>query len=251
MEVTFLGTGAPLHMSRATTGMIVKADGCEPLLIDTCGGNELTRSLDRAGVPLADIRNVIVTHRHADHAGGMMSLFLANMPLDVHALDDTYTGICEMKAGCFPEWDLHPEVRHHRIETGERREIGGLAVEFFRVEHRVPTIAIRIIHRGKTFAFSADSLPCEGLNAAALNADLFVCDAICAERDGEKPRTRARTLMHPTAKEAAEISKQAGVHRLACVHIGRFGSVKNILEEAQMTFGEQVEVPNDGDRCLI
>jgi ribonuclease BN (tRNA processing enzyme) len=251
MEITFLGTGAPLHVSRATTGMLITADGCAPLLIDTCGGNELTRNLDRAGFPLADIRNVIVTHRHSDHAGGMMSLFLASMALDVHALDDTYAGIREMTAGCFPEMELHPDVRHHRLESGERREVGGFAVEVFRVEHRVPTLAVRVTHRGQTIAFSADSLPCEGLDAVARNADLFVCDAICAERDGERARNRARALMHPTAKEAAEISSRAGVRRLACVHIGRFGSPQNILEEARTGFGGQVDVPNDGDRYLI
>jgi ribonuclease BN (tRNA processing enzyme) len=251
MEVIFLGTGAPLHVSRATTGMLLTADGCAPLLIDTCGGFELARNLNSAGFPLAQIRNIIVTHRHFDHSGGMMGLFLANMPLDIHALDDTYAGIVEMKAGCFPELELHPDVRHHRVEFGERREIGGLGVEFIRVEHRVPTIAIRISHRGRTVAFSADSLPCEGLDAAARNADLFICDTTCAERDGDSARSRARSLMHPTAREAAEISNRAGAHRLACVHIARFGSAQNILEEAQMLFGGRVEVPNDGDRYLI
>jgi ribonuclease BN (tRNA processing enzyme) len=251
MEITFLGTGAPLHVSRATTGMLVTADGCAPLLIDTCGGFELARRLDSSGVRLAEIRNIIVTHRHFDHSGGMMALFLANMPLDIHALDDTYTGISEMKAGCFPEWELHPDVRHHRIEFGDRREIGGLAVEFIRVEHRVPTTAVRITHCGQTIAFSADSLPCEGLSAAARNADLFICDTMCAERDGDSACSRARNLMHPTAREAAEISNQAGAHRLACVHVARFGSPQNILEEAKTIFRGRVEVPNDGDRYLI
>ena len=133
MEITFLGTGAPLHVSRAMTGMLVTADGYAPLLIDTCGRLELARSLNSAGFPLAQIRNIIVTHRHPDHSGKMLALFLANMPLDVHALDDTFTGICEMKAGGLPETDLHPEVRHHRIEFGERREIGGFAAEFTRL----------------------------------------------------------------------------------------------------------------------
>ena len=251
MEITFLGTGAPLHVSRAMTGMLVTADGCAPLLIGTCGGFELVRSLHSAGFKLEQIRNVIVTHRHPDHSGGMMALFLANMPLDIHALGDTYSGICEMKAGCLPDTELHPEVRHHRIEFAEKREIGGFTVECIQVEHRVPTIAVRIIHRGRTIAFSADSLPCEGLNAAARNADLFICDTMCADRDGDSARNRARSLMHPTAREAAEISNQAGAHRLACVHIARFGSAQNILEEAQAVFGGRVEVPNDGDRYLI
>jgi len=221
------------------------------LLIDTCGGFELPRQLNSAGVPLGQVRNIIVTHRHFDHSGGILALFLANMPLDIHALDDTYAGICEMKAGGLPETELHAEVRHHRIEFGERREIGGFAVEFIQVEHRVPTTAVRITHRGRTVAFSADSLPCEGLHAAARNADLFICDTMCAERDGDGARNRTRSLMHPTAREAAEISKRAEAHRLACVHIARFGSAQNILEEAQMVFNGRVEIPNDGDRYLI
>ena len=250
MEITFLGTGAPLT-SRATTGMVVTAAGCEPLLIDTCGGFELTRNLESAGFSLTHIRNVVVTHRHFDHTGGMMALFMANLPLDIHALDDTYAGIQEMKAGSLPDWDLHPAVCHHGLSASEKSEIGGFAVEFFEVEHRVPTVAVRISHRGRTVAFSADSLPCGELVRAARNADLFICDAMCAESDGENARDRAHMLMHPTAKEAAEIANRAGAHRLACVHIARFGSPQNVLEEARTVFGRRVEVPNDGDRYTV
>ena len=74
---------------------------------------------------------------------------------------------------------------------------------------------------------------------------------MCPERDGESARKRTRSLMHPTAREAAEISNRAGAHRLACIHIARFGSAENILEEAKMVFGGRVEIPNDGDRYLI
>ena len=58
--IIFLGTGAPLHVSRATTGMLIRAEGCAPLLIDTCGGFELARSLSSTGFPLAQIHNVVV-----------------------------------------------------------------------------------------------------------------------------------------------------------------------------------------------
>jgi len=180
-----------------------------------------------------------------------MALFLANMPLDIHALGDTYTGICGMKAGGSPDTELHPEVRHHGIAFGERRDIGGFAVETIQVEHRVPTIGIRITHCGRTVAYSADSLPCEGLNDVARNSDLFICDTMCAERDGDRARNRTRSLMHPTAREAAEIANRAGAHHLACVHIARFGSPQNILEEAQMTFKGRVDVPDDGDRYSV
>jgi len=39
---------------------------------------------------------------------GIMALLLAHIPLDVYASADTYTGILETKAGCFPELELNP-----------------------------------------------------------------------------------------------------------------------------------------------
>jgi ribonuclease BN (tRNA processing enzyme) len=48
-----------------------------------------------------------------------------------------------------------------------------------------------------------------------------------------------------------QAAKRAEAHRLACVHIARFGSAQNILEEAQRVFDGRVEIPNDGDRYLI
>lgn len=49
MDLTLLGTGAPLHPDRAMTGMILTAPGCAPLLVDTCGGFELARQLSLVG----------------------------------------------------------------------------------------------------------------------------------------------------------------------------------------------------------
>ena len=230
MEVTLLGTGAPLSPGRATTGMVVTAPGCAPLLIDTCGGFEVARQLHATGFKLIDLRAVIVTHRHLDHAGGMPALYLANMPLDIYATADTHAGIAAVKAGGFPEWERHREVADHQVVPGDRREIGGFAVEFFRMEHRVETVAVRVTHGGRTLAFSADSLPCAQLVVCARDADLFICDAICAARDGERWAQHARTLMHPTAREAAELATEAGAGSLALVHIGRFGNPTNILD---------------------
>ena len=251
MEVTLLGTGAPLSPGRATTGMVVTAPGCAPLLIDTCGGFEVARQLHACGFKLADLRAVIVTHRHLDHAGGMPALNLANLPLDIYATPDTHDGIAEVKAGGFPEWERHREIADHEVAPGDRLEIAGFAVEFFRVQHRVETVAVRVSHGGRTLAFSADSLPCEPLVACARGADLFICDAICAASDGEQWARHARNLMHPTAREAATMATEAGAGALALVHIGRFGNPANILAEASGSFAGPVSVPDDGARFIV
>jgi len=251
VEVTLLGTGAPLAPGRATTGMLVTAPGCEPLLIDTCGGFEIARQLAATGHALADLRNVIVTHRHLDHAGGIPALFLANLPLTIYGSDDVQAGLTALLAATYPEWPPHPAIARPVVAAGERHEIGGFAVEFFAVEHRVPTLAVRVSHNGRTLAFSADSVPCAALIDCARAADLFICDANCAERDGNHWADHARRLMHPTAREATAIATAAGAGALVLTHIGRFADPANILAEAQAGFAGPVSVPDDGARYTV
>lgn len=245
MDVTVLGTGSPLAPERIATGLLVTAPGCAPLLIDTCGGFELPRQLARIGQPMSGLGNVIVTHRHMDHAGGMPALFLATIPLDIYALPDAHEGIRALMAACFPEWPIHPEVRHILIDAGDRREIGGFAVEFFATEHRVPTVAVRVSQGGRTLAFSADGIPTDGMVACARDADLFICDALCAARDGAEWAARARNLMHPIAREAAEMAVAANARSLALVHLARYADADNLLAEARAIFGGPVTVPDD------
>lgn len=245
MDVTVLGTGSPMAPMRVATGLLVTAPGCAPLLIDTCGGFELPRQLARIGQPVNGLRNVIVTHRHMDHAGGMPSLFIASIPLDLYALPDAHDGIRALMAACFPEWPIHPEVNRIAIAPGETREIGGFAVEFFAAEHRVPTVAVRVSHGGRTLAFSADGVPNDGMVACARDADLFICDALCSARDGEEWATRARSLMHPIAREAAEMAAAAGARALALVHLARYANAENLLAEAREVFPGPVTVPDD------
>ena len=251
MEITLLGTGAPLAPGRATLGLLVTAPGCEPLLIDTCGGFELARQLALVGQPLDGLRNVVVTHRHLDHLGGMPALYLANLPLAVYALEDTHAGLRELMGACFPEWSVHADVTRPVVAPGERREIGGFAVEFFGVEHRVPTVAVRVSQGGRTLAYSADSVPCDALVACARDADLFVCDALCSALDGADRAARARQLMHPIAREAAELATRAGAGALALVHLARHADPANLHAEASPVFAGPVTVPDDGQRYTL
>ena len=245
MEVTLLGTGAPLSPGRATLGMLFTAPGCAPLLVDTCGGFELARRLASIGHPLKEVRNVIATHRHMDHTGGFPALFLANMPLDIYAIADAHAGIDALVAACYPEWPPHTEVTRTVMAPDEAREIGGFRVQFFPVQHRVETVAVRVSHGGKAITFSADSVPCDSLVEAARGADLFICDALYAELDSADLANHARKLMHPVVCEAAAMARQAGAGALALVHLGRFADPANFLAEARDHFAGPVTVPDD------
>lgn len=258
MHITLLGTGGPLSIERCTMGMMLTAEGCKPLLIDTCGGFELARQLSRAGFKLSDVTNVIVTHRHLDHAGGLQALYLAGRPVVVHALRDTLEGIERVKSGCFPEWGIdNPQWGHQRehfqkeVRPGQSIEIGGFEVQFYEMVHRVPTIAVRVTVGGRTMTFSADSRPCEELVKAARNADLFLCDALYAERQGEQWAEQARRLMHPTAKEAGDMARAAGAKALACIHTSVLAQPDLVLAEAAEHFAGPTSLPSDLARLKI
>src|SRR5690348_3172865 len=93
MEVTLLGTGAPWAAQRATLGMWITAPGCAPLLLDTCGGMELARQLRRAGLDRERVENVLVTHQHLDHAGGIPTLYLGLDRFTAFATVETHEGV--------------------------------------------------------------------------------------------------------------------------------------------------------------
>jgi ribonuclease BN (tRNA processing enzyme) len=224
--------------------MLVTAPGCEPLLIDTCGGMEVARQLAAVDVALADVTNVVVTHRHQDHAGGVAALMLARSPLVLYAGEDTHVGIHEQVHGYWPEWDHRPAATH-TVTSGDSRDVGGFDVAFFEVRHRVPTLAVRVRQGGRTLAYSADSVACDALISCARGADLFFCDAIAAAGQGEAVVARAREIMHPLAREAGELATQAGAGRLALIHTSRFADTRLVLEEASSAFAGPVTLPDD------
>ncbi len=247
MEVTFLGTGAPWAVGRQTLGLFITAPGCEPLLIDTCGGFAVVEQLRRAGIDPRTVRNVFITHRHHDHAGGVPALLLGGLPLQLHGTAHTLAAIRDLMRSGFPEWADPAGTAFVEVPARGMCEIGGLALETVPVEHRVETAAVRVRAGGRTLAFGADSLPCEGLVTCARGADLFICDAIWQHEGAE----RAHQLMHATAAEAGEAARAGEAGQLALVHLGARAEPAVMLAEAEGAFGGPVRIPDDLERLAM
>ncbi len=69
--------------------------------------------------------------------------------------------------------------------------------------------------RGLRVVFSGDTAPCDGLAAAAQDADLLICDATYAD---DSRADQARQYGHSTFTQAATLAAQAGVRRLWLAH---------------------------------
>ena len=96
---------------------------------------------------------------------------------------------------------------------------------------------------GRTVVISGDTRPHPALVAAARGADLLVHEATF----GEEERARAVETGHSTAREAAQVARDAGVTRLVLTHISpRYArDAPELLAEAQSVFPEVV-IARDG-----
>jgi ribonuclease Z len=96
---------------------------------------------------------------------------------------------------------------------------------------------------GRTVVISGDTRPHPALVAAARGADLLVHESTF----GEEERARAVETGHSTAREAAQVARDAGVGRLVLTHISpRYTrDAPELLAEAQAVFPEVI-IARDG-----
>ena len=187
--------------------------------------------------------------------------------------------IVELKAGDTlkrEEYDLHVVATDHRADC-----VGYALVEHLRLGRFDPERAQELgipegplwgkIHKGETialpdgrtvapgelvgksrpgrrFVYSGDTRPCPAIIEAATGADLLVHEATF----GDDESARARETGHSTARQAAEVARSAGVHRLALTHLSARYSreAPELLEEAQSIFPETV-IARDGMKIEV
>ena len=99
---------------------------------------------------------------------------------------------------------------------------------------------------GRKIVISGDTSPCDALTIAAHQADVLVHEATFAEEEAE----RARLTGHSTARQAAEVAREAKVRMLALTHISSRYPGGDLREEAQAVF-PPTEAPRDFDTIDI
>jgi ribonuclease Z len=99
---------------------------------------------------------------------------------------------------------------------------------------------------GRKLAISGDTAPCEALAVAADRADLLVHEATFSDEE----RERARQTGHSTARQAAEVAREADVRLLALTHLSTRYAGGELRDEARAVFA-RTAVPRDFDTVEI
>ena len=212
-----LGTGAAVSDPDRTTTMLAFEDDGDTVVVD-CGGDVVQRLL-KAGIHLASISALILTHEHPDHVSGfplfMEKIWLAGRrhPLPIYGIREAL----DQAGRCFDtfdtsRWEGLPERRWNVV--AEEDEAAVLENERWGIvaspgRHSVPVVGLRVTAKSarKVVAYSCDTEPSSTIARLAAGADILIHEAT-----GEGPG-------HSSARQAAEIARDAGVERLLLVHL--------------------------------
>jgi ribonuclease Z len=132
------------------------------------------------------------------------------------------------------ELGVRPGPDFGRLQRGE--DVAGVSAEQVMGPPR----------EGRKIVISGDTVPCEALAIAAHQADLLVHEATFTEEDSE----RARQTSHSTARQAAELARDAEVRLLALTHISTRYAGGELREEARAVFPAS-ETPRDFDTIEV
>jgi len=157
LDVVFLGTaGSSPTAQRAPSALLVRRGG-DKLLIDCAEGTQ--RQLLRSDVGLAELREVFLTHYHADHylgLPGMMKTFALRgreLPLTVYGprgLRDLVAALRRVFGKLTYPLDLV------ELQPGDRVERDGYAIDTFRVQHGGAGVGYALIEEGRPGRFDVE-----------------------------------------------------------------------------------------------
>ena len=150
LSLTFLGCGSAFAKTLNQTNLLI-VKGTDHLLVDM--GTTAARVLHQRGVSLAQIKNYLITHSHADHVGGLEEVQLFNRyVINQKAnmiITKTYENLLwhdSLKGGS--EWSEKRRLRFSDLWTTQRpkklrgysrdvygTQLGAIDLKLFRTRH--------------------------------------------------------------------------------------------------------------------
>jgi ribonuclease BN (tRNA processing enzyme) len=244
-RLILLGTGGGPRPRKANSApaQVITAGGAA-YVVDC--GDGVARQLVLAGVPLASLRHVFITHHHSDHNADYGNLIWLAWTAGLRTRVDTWgpPPLAKMTRLFFEmnEYDittriadegrvpLAPLVQAHELsEGGAVLQDENVKVTAALVAHPpvVPAFGYRFDGRERSIVISGDTAPSDNLIELARGADVLVHDALYAPAVDRlvagvpNATSLKRSILshHTTAEDAGRVAQAAGVKLLVLSHL--------------------------------
>jgi ribonuclease BN (tRNA processing enzyme) len=242
MKLTVVGcSGSGPGPDSPAACYLVEADGFV-VMLDL--GQGAAGPLQRYTQP-ADLGAIVLSHLHSDHCLDMTALSVVlqygpahpPVPIPVVAPDGAARRIA---LACGPETDEAEMSTLFAFRTPADGPIGPFQARYARMNHPIPTFAIKLSHAGRSLVYSGDTGPTPALVELARGADVLLAEAGWAGGPESVPN------LHLTGAAAGSHAQQAGGGRLVVTHVPAWGSVEAALVGARSTFAGPVEAARAG-----
>lgn len=259
-RITMLGTGSAF-VTRCYNTCFVLHDTCGAMLVDAGGGNGVLCQMEDAGIAMADIHDLFVTHCHTDHILGtvwvvrkVVQLAKAGdsaARLAVHAHGkalDTVQALCSLTLAPKDMAIASERVTLHRLEDGDAFAVGGMEVRCFDIRStKERQFGFRAtLASGRSVVCLGDEPFNEANRPVARDADWLMHEAFCLHADSG--RFEPYEKHHSTALDAGRDAASLGAGGLIIYHTEdkTLATRKEAYAaEAATAFGGRIVVPDD------
>lgn len=243
-RLVVLGSACAVADSQHANAQLALVMDQSVILIDCAGAP--SQRLEKAGIAINDIDDLILTHFHPDHVAGtpllLMDMWLTGRkkPLRIYGLHHCLERIEAMMG--YYEWENWPgffTVAFHRLPEREKvvvLERGGVRVLSSPVEHVIPTIGLRFerIDGSGSIAYSCDTEPSDKVVRLGHKAGMLLHEAT-----GEGPG-------HSSARQAGQIAARAEADKLVLIHYPvRDFDPHSLVGQASQTYQGEVLLAKD------
>lgn len=265
-ELIMIGTGSAFPKHSYNSCYAIKCNG-GLMLVDAGGGNGVFNAINEAGIKLADIHHIFITHTHTDHILGAVWLIrgIINKSKDGEnygnlliygnsSVCNALRLICQLTFLASDYALFTKTVELVEIADDSSLAINDTLIECFDVcSKNVAQAGFRMIFGGgvKLACLGDESLTEDNLRKIQ-GCDTLICGAFCRYEDKEiyKPYEKH----HHTVRDVAILAEKAKVKNLVLVHSedDNLETRQNLYRaEASKYYSGNVFIPVDGERLVF
>ena len=252
MKITFLGTSAAIpSLRRNVSALALQFDQRREWWLFDCGEGTQQQLL-KAGLSLAAIERIFISHLHGDHCFGLVGLLatrgmMGGVTLAFVVEEKDRQGHFKLEEA--QALGIPPGPIYARLKRGEKftlpdgREIDGATL-------------VEPPRKGRKLALVFDAKDASGVQPFAQGAELAVHEATYAEADANLAEQNG----HSTAAGAARFARAIGAKRLILTHFSpRYDQraedgicIADLVREAEAEFaGGSVLAAKDFMQCEL